>query len=629
MSPAEPPGYLGRVLNGTGEPVGTCFQVAPRILVTAWHVLRDVGADVERACVMVDPLNADDDPVAAMVLRVDAACDLAVLRRDRPLASSVVGLAASARVARGTGVGVVGVSNFVDSHGYLWTPAPGSWLGLAMRNDRVAFGQMDAKHVVRGMSGAPVRLAHGDAVVGVVSSRYHSVDGYQRDAVWVARTEDLAPLLAGIVPDADRSLGQPCSHRAPNRRDRPDRPRDDDSLVDGMPLWLAGLLVLCVGLAGATAWIGARYGDASAGMIASPVAVSLILCLGGTLAWWLHRASRRGAWMTALGVSILLATLNAGLQLPSDLPFRELTVLVGMPAFWVVVPIAIRLFLGSPTSGVEDAAERSLITRAFVCAGVASVATLVTKTDVPVCNNWCGPSPVQLFDNLQLYLVTRSVFLIAMAVFGVHAVVLLARRFARSSPAGKRMSRPVLIVATVLAAVHVAEKLGWIAFYFGQVTRTGSVDQINLVLGWMMAATLPLGLLGLLLARLHTRVKVLILFRRLEDLTLDDVEVAVATILNDPTFRIVSQTGDGWHDARGRPTGDDVGAARTRVTDDPRTVKLAYDPAYAEHTPLLDDIARLVRQVLERSGPHGPAACILCGLTDPGGPDTVRARAAA
>ena len=38
------PGYLGRVLDGDGAPVGTCFQVAPGVLVTAWHVLDEIGA---------------------------------------------------------------------------------------------------------------------------------------------------------------------------------------------------------------------------------------------------------------------------------------------------------------------------------------------------------------------------------------------------------------------------------------------------------------------------------------------------------------------------------------------------------------------------------------------------------
>jgi hypothetical protein len=43
------PGYLGRVLDADGAPVGTCFQVAPGVLVTAWHVLSAIGAASEDA----------------------------------------------------------------------------------------------------------------------------------------------------------------------------------------------------------------------------------------------------------------------------------------------------------------------------------------------------------------------------------------------------------------------------------------------------------------------------------------------------------------------------------------------------------------------------------------------------
>ena len=54
---------------------------------------------------------------------------------------------------------------------------------------------------MRGMSGAPVladQPGPAPVVVGVVSARYNSADGWGRDSVWVARTEDLAPLLAGL-----------------------------------------------------------------------------------------------------------------------------------------------------------------------------------------------------------------------------------------------------------------------------------------------------------------------------------------------------------------------------------------------------------------------------------------------
>ncbi len=75
------PGYLGRVLDGGGDPVGTCFQVVPGVLVTAWHVLEDIGAADEDARVGVDPL-AGGEAFEATVARLDRVHDLAVLVCD-------------------------------------------------------------------------------------------------------------------------------------------------------------------------------------------------------------------------------------------------------------------------------------------------------------------------------------------------------------------------------------------------------------------------------------------------------------------------------------------------------------------------------------------------------------------
>ena len=49
------------------------------------------------------------------------------------------------------------------------------------------------------MSGAPVLRDNDDTLVGVVSGRYNSADGWPTETVWVARTEDLAVLLDGIA----------------------------------------------------------------------------------------------------------------------------------------------------------------------------------------------------------------------------------------------------------------------------------------------------------------------------------------------------------------------------------------------------------------------------------------------
>jgi S1-C subfamily serine protease len=84
VSDGRVPGYLGRILDGDGGPVGTCFQVAPGVLVTACHVLNDIGAAADDARVAVDPL-AGGEAFGAAVVRMDPLRDLAVLAADAGL----------------------------------------------------------------------------------------------------------------------------------------------------------------------------------------------------------------------------------------------------------------------------------------------------------------------------------------------------------------------------------------------------------------------------------------------------------------------------------------------------------------------------------------------------------------
>jgi hypothetical protein len=108
------PEFLGRVLDGRGRPVGTCFQITPRVVATARHVLldaiaaaegegsaedSDVGASGEAggligAHVMVDGLAVGSAaPQPASVVAVDPAHDLAVARLDTPLPGVATALA--------------------------------------------------------------------------------------------------------------------------------------------------------------------------------------------------------------------------------------------------------------------------------------------------------------------------------------------------------------------------------------------------------------------------------------------------------------------------------------------------------------------------------------------------------
>ena len=130
VRPGLVPGYLGRVLDGDGDPVGTCFQVAPGVLVTAWHVLEDIGAASDRRPVRVDPL-AGGESFEATVARVDPVHDLAVLTSDMPACRGRPGtLTATDQMALRAGVTVTGHAVPDDpGHRYRFLNAPGSGRG--------------------------------------------------------------------------------------------------------------------------------------------------------------------------------------------------------------------------------------------------------------------------------------------------------------------------------------------------------------------------------------------------------------------------------------------------------------------------------------------------------------------
>ena len=196
--PGPLPGYLGRILD-EGVPVGTCFQVAPGVLVTAWHVLEEIGAAMEDAQVGVDPL-AGGEPVEAAVVRLDRPHDLAVLVSDASLPATAGEVTRTDQMALRAGVTVTGHAVVADAHRTARSlTAIGQWAGPAMWEDATPAGRMIADAVMPGMSGAPVIQDGDGAVAGVVSGRYNSADGWLAGTVWVARTEDLLPLLDGIA----------------------------------------------------------------------------------------------------------------------------------------------------------------------------------------------------------------------------------------------------------------------------------------------------------------------------------------------------------------------------------------------------------------------------------------------
>ncbi|QBS40383.1 tetratricopeptide repeat protein [Nocardia sp. CS682] len=193
------PGYLGRILVTEDSPAGTCFQAAPGVLVTAAHVLDEVGAGYIDAVVQVDALAGGVPIFEATVAGVDEIHDLAVLTTTTALPASVPGWAATDSVELGVSAVVTGVSVVPDTHTYRFLDAPGVWSGGTMRDNQVPLGRLQSQSVMKGMSGGPVRRQSDDFVIGVVSERYNTADGWGEHSVWIARVEDLHPLLSGLT----------------------------------------------------------------------------------------------------------------------------------------------------------------------------------------------------------------------------------------------------------------------------------------------------------------------------------------------------------------------------------------------------------------------------------------------
>lgn len=202
--------YLGIILDEAGQPVGTCFQLFVGIIATAWHVLDAVGAGVVGKSVRVRSLGGDE-LFDGTTVGIDPKHDVAVIEIKSPFEECVHGLSPTDELKLDVPVYATGIPHVSDDHSYECLTAKGSWAGATTRAS-TNLGRMISSDVMLGMSGAPVIDPTG-FVVGVVSGRYNSADGWLRDTVWVARTEDLKDVLDSTAQHRGwRSKGKVTLH---------------------------------------------------------------------------------------------------------------------------------------------------------------------------------------------------------------------------------------------------------------------------------------------------------------------------------------------------------------------------------------------------------------------------------
>jgi hypothetical protein len=206
-------GYQATILTDQSQPVGTCFQIAPGILVTAYHVVT-VATSGEGSQVYFRPLSGGAVGTADFV-RGDERLDLAVLHTGTPLPQSASHLAYSDIQAPDTSFNLIGYGRLPESDGEKDLDraiTTGKWEGT-YEYDGIERVRARADGVVQGLSGCPVVRQDDGAVIGVLSSRYNTADGWSSHRIWINRIEDLEPLIGDLadVPIQRRDISS--THR--------------------------------------------------------------------------------------------------------------------------------------------------------------------------------------------------------------------------------------------------------------------------------------------------------------------------------------------------------------------------------------------------------------------------------
>ena len=228
LSPEAPgPGFIGQVLDGDGATVGTCWLVAPGWVLTAAHVAQAAGADVVAASVAAagrDNASHDDGQTVTLwlrrglaetgpviegrVRRADTVVDLALVEIDaESWDSAPAGLADSEDVKPKEVVVVAGAAELADARedaALIASSTAGRWDGWGLFNDSLRLAKITTPGVPSNMSGAPVIRVKDNAVLGLVTGRYNSADGWDRDMVWVvggrAIEQFCRPVVGSLLP---------------------------------------------------------------------------------------------------------------------------------------------------------------------------------------------------------------------------------------------------------------------------------------------------------------------------------------------------------------------------------------------------------------------------------------------
>ena len=320
------------------------------------------------------------------------------------------------------------------------------------------------------------------------------------------------------------------------------------------------------------------------------IATSLAFVGAGLIAWARRPDNRTGVLLVLVGFTWFIGALGASNH---ELPYT-----IGIAFDSVPLIFFAWLVLAYPSGRLQTTLDRSLVAVTAVLALVAQPLFYLFTDRSDICAECPGSAfMVTRQEGLAsaIEIVARS---IAVAVV-LTGVVILARRWARATPALRRALAPVLgtamIAIGVLAALLVAELL---------------VDEVDEALDWLLLASLlavPLAFLyGLLQTRLARAEVGRLLLEIPEAAEPEHIQDALRRALGDPTLRLALWVGHArrYVDVEGMDvelapdTGERV---TTRIEYEGRPLAaIEHDVALLGEPELLEEVVAAARLGLEK-----------------------------
>jgi signal transduction histidine kinase len=350
------------------------------------------------------------------------------------------------------------------------------------------------------------------------------------------------------------------------------------------------VLAVTIPLGIAAEWAFSRTGAPLPALLRD-LAVGWAFVAAGLVAWRGPGGRRTGTLMVAEGISWFITNFQGS----------------GVPAFFVVAvwlgalneAILVHLVLAFPSGRLASRPERLLVAAFYVIAlagGLAFVFVNGTPYDPYRCQGCTAGVPVSAAGDRVGVVASHAGDALG-TLLGLAVVVLVVRRWARSSGPGRRALAPVWLSLGACALL-----VGQHAWEASPVEPPAALAAVVVWLTDVLELAVPLGFLAVVLRMRLARAAVGELVLDLgPDLSPPALEAALRSTLGDPSLELGlwHERSRGYRDAAGRPIalGDPEGPrAATRIDDDGRPLAVVlHDRALAGDPRLLDAVAAAAR----------------------------------